>query len=434
MSSSPNSYMAVKSSMATSDAAARHFRVKCASLMGHSIECFDFYIYATAAVLVFPKLFFPTVDPTLATLQSFATFALAFVARPIGSIVFGHLGDRIGRKSTLIITLLTMGASTVSIGLLPTYAQIGIAAPTLLALCRLGQGFGLGGEWGGSVLLAIENSPPARQAWYGMFPQLGTPLGFFLANGLFLALSTWMPVQTFLAWGWRVPFLSSALLVIVGLWMRLRLSETPQFSRVIAQQQRTRVPLAIVITKYPRALMAAIFSSVSAFVFFYLMTVFALVWGSSELHIARIDFLKLQLYAIVGCAIMIVASARLAVRYGTRPVMLTASCFVIVFGFSFDALFSTAQQVLGFLLLGLGLMGLILGPLSTTIARMFPTEVRYTGASLAFNVAGILGASLAPYLALSLANRYGLRAVGWYLSLAAFISWVGVRLAPRQLH
>src|SRR6201991_3517343 len=201
-------------------------RVLFASLVGTTIEFFDFYIYATAAVLVFPKLFFPASDPSAATLQSFATFALAFFARPIGSAIFGHFGDRIGRKATLVAALLTMGLSTVAIGLLPTYQTIGVLAPLLLALCRFGQGLGLGGEWGGAVLLATENAPPGKHAWYGMFPQLGAPIGFLFSTGTFLGLSRWVNDESFFDWGWRTPFLASALLVFVGLWVRLRLEET----------------------------------------------------------------------------------------------------------------------------------------------------------------------------------------------------------------
>src|SRR5690349_21347401 len=206
-----------------------------ASLIGTTIEFFDFYIYATAAVLVFPRLFFPTTDPASATLASLATFAVAFFARPIGSALFGHFGDRIGRKTTLVAALLTMGLSTIGIGMLPTYATIGIAAPVLLALCRFGQGLGLGGEWGGAVLLAIENAPPGKRAWYGMFPQLGAPIGFLFSGGIFLALSRWLSDDQFFAYGWRVPFLASAALVLVGLYVRLTITETPVFREALTR-------------------------------------------------------------------------------------------------------------------------------------------------------------------------------------------------------
>ena len=228
-----------------------------ASLMGTAIEFFDFYIYATAAVLVFPALFFPSSDPATGTLASLATFAIAFIARPIGSVVFGHFGDRVGRKTTLVAALLTMGVSTVAIGLVPTYASIGIAAPLLLALCRFGQGLGLGGEWGGAILLATENAPPGKRAWYGMFPQLGAPLGFLLSTGVFVALTELQTDAEFLAWGWRIPFVASAVLVVVGLWVRLQLTETPAFQRAIERAERVRVPIMSVLREHRRTLVLA---------------------------------------------------------------------------------------------------------------------------------------------------------------------------------
>src|SRR3954462_1517499 len=221
-----------------------------ASLIGTTIEFFDFYIYATAAVLVFPRLFFPAADPATARLASLATIAVAFFARPIGSALFGHFGDRIGRKTTLVAALLTMGVSTVGIGLLPTYATIGIAAPALLALCRFGQGLGLGGEWGGAVLLAIENAPPGKRAWYGMFPQLGAPIGFFLSTIVFLALSGTLSNEQFLAFGWRIPFLASAVLVLVGLYVRLTIHETPVFREALIRSARVKLPMLVVVRDY----------------------------------------------------------------------------------------------------------------------------------------------------------------------------------------
>src|SRR5258706_7105791 len=222
-----------------------------ASLIGTTIEFFDFYIYATAAVLVFPRLFFPASDPASATLASLATFAIAFIARPIGSALFGHFGDRIGRKTTLVAALLTMGVSTVGIGLVPTYNTIGVAAPALLALCRFGQGLGLGGEWGGAVLLAIENAPPGKRAWYGMFPMLGAPVGFFFSGLVFLALSEWLTNDQFFAYGWRIPFLASAALVLVGLYVRLTIAETPVFREALGREERVKVPMFVVFREYP---------------------------------------------------------------------------------------------------------------------------------------------------------------------------------------
>ena len=228
-------------------------RILLASLVGTTIEFFDFYIYATAAALVFPRLFFPKGDSTTALLQSFATFGLAFFARPVGSALFGHFGDRIGRKATLVTALLTMGISTVCIGLLPTYASIGVLAAGLLALCRLGQGVGLGGEWGGAVLLATENAPPGKRAWYGSFPQLGAPIGFLCATGVFLLMSNNLTEAELFSWGWRVPFLASAVLVLVGLYVRLQLVETPAFRHSVAQGERVRIPFLVVLAKYPRS-------------------------------------------------------------------------------------------------------------------------------------------------------------------------------------
>src|SRR3954469_17248167 len=242
-----------------------------ASLIGTTIEFFDFYIYATAAVLVFPSLFFPASDPAAATLASLATFGIAFFARPIGSALFGHFGDRIGRKTTLVVALSTMGLSTVAIGALPTYRTIGVLAPLLLALCRFGQGLGLGGEWGGAVLLAIENAPPTKRAWYGMFPQLGAPLGFFLSGGVFLLLSRLLTDKQFFAFGWRLPFLSSAVLVLVGLYVRLAITETPVFV-ASRQDERVKVPMFVVCRDYPGTLVIGTLISLATFVVFYLMT------------------------------------------------------------------------------------------------------------------------------------------------------------------
>ncbi|MDR6991104.1 MFS transporter [Luteimonas sp. 3794] len=409
-------------------------RVLFASLIGTTIEFFDFYIYATAAVLVFPKLFFPSADPASATLQSLATFALAFFARPIGSAVFGHYGDRVGRKATLVAALLTMGISTVVIGLLPTHAQIGVAAPLLLALCRFGQGLGLGGEWGGAVLLATENAPPGKRAWYGMFPQLGAPLGFFLATAIFLVLTEVMDDATFFAWGWRIPFLASAVLVLVGLWVRLRITETPDFQKVLDKGGRVRLPMREVLVHQWRGVVSGTLLALATFVLFYLMTVFALSWGTSRLGYSREHFLMLQLAGVVCFAATIPISALYADRFGRRRAMLIASVGIVVFGLCFAPLFVADSHgaTLAFLMIGLGLMGLTYGPVGTLLAEQFPTAVRYTGASLAFNLAGIFGASLAPYIATWLAERHGLVSVGWYLAGAAVLSFIALSMLPRD--
>jgi metabolite-proton symporter len=402
-----------------------------ASLIGTAIEFFDFYIYATAAVLVFPQLFFPKSDPASATLQSLATFALAFFARPIGSAVFGHFGDRVGRKATLVAALLTMGLSTLAIGLLPGYGRIGLWAPLLLSVCRLGQGLGLGGEWGGAVLLATENAPPGKRAWYGMFPQLGAPIGFILSNGSFLFLSWEMTDADFLRFGWRIPFLATALLVGVGLYVRLRLEETPVFRKALEKKERAPVPLLEVFRSHWRVLILGTMLALTVFVDFYLMTVFTLAWGTKHLGYSRDTFLILQMLGVIFFGLTIPLSSRLADRFGRRSTQMGVMVAIILFGLGFGALFGSGRDplVLLALCLGLALMGLCYGPLGAMLSELFPTPVRYTGASLTFNLAGIFGASLAPYAATWLATRYGLRYVGYYLAAAAAITLAALCLA-----
>jgi len=397
-----------------------------ASMIGTTIEFFDFYIYATAAVLVFPRLFFPSTDPASGVLASLATFAIAFVARPIGSALFGHFGDRIGRKATLVAALLTMGISTVAIGLLPTYATIGVAAPALLSLCRFGQGLGLGGEWGGAVLLAVENAPPDKRAWYGMFPQLGAPIGFFFSGGVFYLLSERLTNDQFFAYGWRLPFLFSAALVLVGLYVRLTISETPVFRAAIAREQRVKLPMFVVLRDYPRPLVLGILASLATFVLFYLMTVFALSWGTTALKYSRATFLLIQLVGIVFFAATIPLSAVLAER-GRRRTLIWVTAAIAAFGLVLAPMLSAGLGGATLaMIVGLALMGLTYGPLGTTLSEMFPTTVRYTGSSLTFNLAGIFGASLAPYIATYLATKYGLQYVGYYLTGAALLTLVGL--------
>ena len=404
-----------------------------ASLIGTTIEFFDFYIFANAAVLVFPQLFFPASDPDAAKLQSLATFALAFFARPIGSAVFGHYGDRIGRKATLVAALLTMGLSTIGIGLLPTYASAGILAPALLALCRFGQGFGLGGEWGGAVLLATENAPPGKQNWYGMFPQLGAPIGFILAAGVFLLLDGTLDDAQFMAWGWRVPFVASAALVIVGLYVRLRITETPAFRRVLENNERLKLPVVELFRAHGGRLVLGTFAAVATFLVFYLMTVFSLGWGTGH-GWTRNEFLWLLMGAMVFFGAAIPVSAWLADRFDPRSVLIVAAAALVAFGFVFAPLLAggSVASVLLCLSLGLALMGLTYGPLGAALGALFPAAVRYTGASFAFNFAGILGASLTPTIAKRLADTHGLPAVGWYLSGASLVSLVALLLLSRS--
>ncbi len=398
------------------------------SLIGTTIEFFDFYIYATAAVLVFPKLFFPAADPASAKLASLATFAIAFLARPIGSALFGHFGDRVGRKTTLVAALLTMGVSTVTIGLLPSYDSIGIAAPLLLALCRFGQGLGLGGEWGGAVLLAVENAPPGKRAWYGMFPQLGAPVGFLFSGGTFLLLSSILTDAQFFAFGWRLPFLASSALVGVGLYVRLTITETRVFREAAGRHTPVRLPMLVVLRDHPGTVVLGVMVSLTAFVIFYLLTVFALSWGTSALGYSREKFLVMQLFAILFFALFTPIAALLA-ESGRRRMLIWVNVAIAAFGFVMAPMFAAGTVgALLMMVIGMSLLGLVYGPLGTVLSELFPTAVRYSGSSLTFNLAGIFGASLAPYAATYLANTYGLQYVGYYVFTAALLSLAGLML------
>ena len=417
--------------MATTTKSNSTTRILIASLAGTTIEFFDFYIYATAAVLVFPQMFFPTSDPTSGTLESLATFALAFFARPVGSALFGHFGDRIGRKATLVASLMTMGICTVAIGLLPGYTSIGVAAPLLLSLFRFGQGVGLGGEWGGAVLLATENAPEGKKAWYGMFPQLGAPLGFILSAGVFLVITNVYSKQEFFTVGWRIPFIASALLVGLGLYVRLKIVETPDFVKVIENHERSKFPLGEVFTKHAKALILGTLIAILVFLFFYLLTVFTLSWGTSVLGYSRTDFLLAQMISMLFFAIGIMLSAHYAERYSPANMLLLSSIVIFFFGLFVQQLFLANHYLLllTFLSGGMFLIGFNYGPLGTELASLFPAPVRYTGASLAFTLAGILGGSLTPYFATSLAKNYGLQYVGYYLCAAALLSCVALLFA-----
>ena len=403
-------------------------RVLGASLVGTAVEFYDFYIYATAAALVFGPLFFPVEEPGLQLLLSYASFSVAFFARPLGAVAFGHYGDRVGRKSTLVASLLIMGLSTFLIAFLPTYSTVGWVAPALLCLLRFGQGFGLGGEWGGAALLAVENAPPGWRARYGMFPQLGAPVGFLASNGLFLLLGLFLTPEQFQAWGWRLPFLASALLVGVGLGVRLRLSETPAFAAARAEAPPPRVPLVELLRHHGRALFGGILAAVACFAIFYLTTAFALGYGTSKLGMARDTFLGLQLFAILFLAGGILVSGALSDRFGARSVLMAGCALTIVIALSIVPLLGSGEpaRVALFLAGALFAMGLVYGPLGSWLPGLFPPLVRYSGASVAFNVAGILGGGLAPLIAQRLSDELGLQAVGWYLAGCALLSLVGL--------
>lgn len=406
------------------------------SLIGTTIEFFDFYIYANAAVLVFPQLFFPGADSTNSTLESLATFSIAFLSRPLGSAVFGHYGDKVGRKVTLVIALLTMGISTVCIGFLPSYASIGIAAPLLLMLCRFGQGVGLGGEWGGAVLLAIENAPPNKRAWYGMFPQLGAPIGLLLSGGTFLILTDTMSNEDFMDYGWRIPFIASSLLVVVGFYIRLKITETPAFENSKVEQQEVKVPFFTLLKSYKNQLIFGTFAAITTFLVFYLMTVFTLSWATSDLGYSKRDFLLMQLFSVLFFALFIPVSALVADKIGRRKMLIIATTAIAVFGFSFSFFMNSGSSIMVtfFLCTGMALMGFTYGPLGTFLSELFPTTVRYSGASLTFNMAGILGAAFAPMIAIWLASTYGLTYVGFYLTIAACISLFSLLMISKEEH
>ncbi|MCV2445654.1 MULTISPECIES: MFS transporter [Paracoccus] len=411
-------------------------QVLTASLIGTTIEFFDFYVYATAAVLIFPTLFFPSSDPMTALLASFATFSIAFFARPFGAVVFGHFGDRIGRKVTLVAALLTMGISTVIIGLLPSYAQIGVWAPLLLALCRFGQGFGLGGEWGGAVLLATENAPPGKRSWYGMFPQLGAPLGLFLSSGFFWAMLHFISQEDLLAWGWRLPFLSSIFLIVIGLWVRLSITETPEFARAIAKEERVSVPVAEVFRNHKRSLFLGTFVALVTFVLFYICSAWLLSYNVKVLQIPFKDALAMQIFGSVVFGIAIPIAGKAADRIGRYGFLIGVTVAIAAFSFLLAPLMQGDAQNEGsiylFITLGMFLMGLTYGVIGAALAAPFPTRVRYTGASITFNFAGIFGASLAPYAATWLQTHHGMASVGYYLLAAAVITLLCILASGRD--
>jgi MFS family permease len=409
-------------------------RILAASLAGTAIEFYDFFIYGTAASLVFGELFFAAAPPSAQLLAAYASFSVAFLARPIGALAFGHFGDRVGRKSTLIASLLLMGVSTVAIGLVPTYADIGWPAPVLLCLLRFGQGLGLGGEWGGAALLAMENAPAAYRGRFGMFPQLGAPVGFLLANGFFLLLGLVLTPEQFLAWGWRTPFLASAALVGLGLWIRMRLTETPVFTAALAEAAPPRVPAATLLRHFPRETLAGTLAVVAAFAIFYLTTTFTLGYATTALGYDRRAFLGILLAAIPLLAAGILCSGYWSDRTDPRRVLMVGCGLAIPVGLLLAPLLSSGSLAFIWLFLAIALfvMGLVYGPLGSWMPSLFPARVRYTGVSVAFTVGGILGGGIAPILAQWLAIHGGLPWVGCYLSTAALISLLALLTLGRS--
>ena len=403
-------------------------RVLLASLVGTSVEFYDFYIYATAAALVFGPLFFPASSPSLQLLASYASLGVAFAARPIGAWAFGHFGDRIGRKSTLVASLLLMGGSTLLIAFLPTYAAAGWVAPLLLCILRFGQGFGLGGEWGGAALLAVENAPPGWRGRFGMMPQLGAPVGFIAANGVFLLIGAVMTGEQFMDWGWRVPFLLSIILVAVGLWVRLKLSETPAFAAMLEEGPPPAIPFGELLRNHFPVTLGATFGAVACFAVYYVATAFALGYGTTTLGIDRQDFLLLQLGAICFMALGIVLAGRWSDRSSSATVLIWGCVAAIAAGLLLAPALQSRSlgAIFAALSFALFVMGFVYGPLGAWLPSLFPARVRYTGVSVSFNVAGVLGGALTPIAAVWLAANGGPWAVGLYLAGASTISLIAL--------
>ncbi|EJF80702.1 MFS transporter, metabolite:H+ symporter (MHS) family protein [Bartonella sp. DB5-6] len=398
-------------------------RILFASLIGTTIEFFDFYVFGTAAALIFPHLFFPTQNDQLAILQSFLVFGAAFFARPFGSVIFGHLGDKIGRKITLIASLLMMGISTVVIGILPTYETAGLLAPLLLTMCRIGQGIGLGGEWGGAVLLATENAPPEKRGWYAMFPQLGVPLGLFLSIAAYLGMWAVFDHDELFSWGWRVPFIGSAFLTIIGLWVRISISETAEFKKTLEREERVKVPIMDVVFKHSRILFLGTFSGIATFVLFYLVSAYLLSYATNHMGLPFNQALEVELIGAVFCGIFTILTGKIADRIRRRTLMIWVTIIIGIYSFAIPYLLNFG--IVGLFvtsIIGLSIMGMIYSPLGAVLASPFPTEVRYTGASVSFNLASIIGAALAPYTAEYLVQNFGIAYVGYYLLLSSFIS------------
>ncbi len=399
-----------------------------ASFIGTAIEFYDFYIYAMAAALVIGQVYFPASDPAAQSLNAFLTFGIAFVARPIGAVLFGHFGDKVGRKATLAASLLVMGVSTLLIGLLPSYAIWGVWAPICLCLLRFGQGIGLGGEWGGAALLATEHAPRGKRGWFGMFPQLGPSVGFLLATLSFLGLSLWLSEAEFKAWGWRLPFIASALLVVVGLYVRFKLTETPAFAEVLAQQSTHKVPIKHLLKGHLRAIFLGALAMGVCYNLFYTATVFCLSYGTKTLGIARPDFLAMLCIAVLFMTLATPISASLSDRFGRRPVLLIGSAFAVLAGFTLSPLLASNSvlSITLFLALALFLMGTTFAPMGAFLPEQFPVSVRYTGAGLAYQLGGILGASFAPSISQMLVTAGGLVWVGYYVSGMALLSFIAV--------
>ena len=419
-------------------------KVALASMVGTAIEFFDYYIYAAAAVLVFNTQFFHSGDPLSDDLLSLSTLALAFFARPIGSALFGHFGDKIGRKKTLVASLVLMGGSTVVIGLLPTYSQIGIWAPILLCICRVGQGIGLGGEWGGAALVATENAPEGKRAWYGTFPQLGAPMGLFVANATFFLVSYFWGQQALVEWAWRIPFVSSLALVLVGLYVRLTLHESHVFVEAEEKGKKLKAPVSVVFTKHFKPMVIGTFIMVATYSLFYIMTAFAQAYSRTSatlseagypmgLGIPANTFTGLLLMSAIVFAIFISISGLYADKIGRRKWLIWTTVSILIFALCMPLFLGngTPTSVFAFLVIGMALMGMTFGPMAALLPELFPTEVRYSGASLAYNIASIIGATIAAMISFKINALYGLMGVGIYLAINAFLTLLAL-LASKE--
>ena len=414
-------------------------KVVFASLIGTAVEWYDFFLYGSAAALVFGTLFFPESDPLTATMLAFGTYALGFVARPLGGVVFGHFGDRVGRKKMLVVALFVMGIATVGIGLLPTYATIGIAAPILLLACRLLQGFAVGGEWGGAVLMAAEHGDPKNRGFWASWPQAGVPLGNLLATGVLFLLAFVQSDETFEAWGWRIPFLLSAVLVFIGLWVRLTLEESPVFQEAkdeIAEkgQASSHMPLLEVIRNYPKEVLIAMGMRMAENISYYIFTIVVLSYAKEYLDVGTDLILKMLLIGAAFQFFAIPAIGALSDRIGRRPLYLTGAIGVGVWSFFFFGLIDTMEpgNVLLAVTVGLFFHSLMYAPQAAFFSELFGTSVRYTGASVGYQLASIFAGALAPIIALNLlgsADEKNTTAVAIYVSIASAITVIAVLFA-----